>query len=134
MKLLMIFCNSFRFETAEKSLEETETRHEQRAFEKVQVAFIQLEAHDIDNPPMKKSVNFIKWLSRKNPFDTVILHSFSHLSESKATPEFSFQFLNEMEHILKDKGFDVHQTPYGYFLNLSLEAPGFSQARVFKSF
>ena len=134
MKILMIYCRSFSFETGEKSLPDVPSMDESKEFANVQLAFIQMEAHDMENPPMKKSVNFIKWLSRKHPFSTVILHSFSHLSESKADPEFSARFLDEMEMKLVERGFTVHQTPYGYFLNLRIDAPGFSLARVFKSF
>ncbi|MEZ4908826.1 MAG: threonyl-tRNA synthetase editing domain-containing protein [Saprospiraceae bacterium] len=64
----------------------------------------------------------------------MILHSFGHLSESKATPEFSQNLLNEFEEKLILQGFEVSQTPFGYFLDLNIEAPGFSLARIFKSF
>lgn len=134
MKILMIYCKEFGFETTVKSLESAPDLSDQQTFHEVQLALIQMEEQDETNPPLKKAVNFVKWLSRKNPFSTVILHSFSHLSESKASPIFSAAFLDEMEERLIKSGFEVHQTPYGYFLNLAINAPGFSLARVFKSF
>jgi predicted deacetylase len=93
-----------------------------------------MEEHDEENPPLKKAANFIKWLSRKHAFEAIVLHSFSHLSESKAEPTFAADFLNQLDERLQKSGFNVHQTPYGYFLNLEIKAPGFSLARVFKSF
>jgi predicted deacetylase len=134
MKILMIYSEEFAYATAEKSLESVEELKEEKRFENVQLAFIQMEKHDEERPPLKKSANFIKWLRRKHDFDTVILHSFSHLSDSKADPAFSADFINQLEARLIKAGMKVFQTPYGYFLNLELKAPGFSLARVFKSF
>lgn len=134
MKILMIYSEEFAYSTSKKSLESVEDLREEKQFQNVQVAFIQMEKHDEEKAPLKKSANFIKWLRRKHDFDTVILHSFSHLSDSKADPEFSAQFLNQLEERLTNAGLQVFQTPYGYFLNLELKAPGFSLARVFKSF
>ena len=130
----MIYSDHFSYQTTLKSLDSAAAINEEKSFSNVQLAFIQMEAHDEDNPPLKKSANFIKWLRRKHDFDTVILHSFSHLSESKATPEFSSEFLDQLEQRLANAGMKVHQTPYGYFLDLNIKAPGFSLARVFKSF
>jgi len=134
MKILMIYSSSFSYDTALKSLKTVPDLKEKRSFENVQLAFIQMEEHDELKPPLKKASNFIKWLSRKHPFEHIILHSFSHLSESKASADFSQNFLDEMEERLKLSGFEVSQTPYGYFLDLNIQAPGFSFARVFKSF
>ena len=35
---------------------------------------------------------------------------------------------------LTSSGFQVEQTPFGYFLDLQIDAPGYSLARVFKDF
>ena len=130
----MIYSDKFSYRTTLKSLESVPDMKEEKTFSNVQLAFIQMEEHDQIKPPLKKSANFIKWLRRKHDFDTVILHSFSHLSESKADPQFSSDFLDQLEQKLKHAGINVFQTPYGYFLDLNISAPGFSLARVFKSF
>jgi len=134
MKILMMYTDSFQYETTEKSLLTAEDIQEQKSFTNTQLAFIQMEEHDETKPPIKKVANFIKWLSRKNEFTKIVLHSFSHLSESKANPEFTVQFFNDLQNRLETAGFEVFQTPFGYFLNLDIQAPGFSLARVFKSF
>jgi hypothetical protein len=61
------------------------------------------------------------------------LHSFAHLSESKASPEFTKEIFNEAEKRLLNAGYSVAQTPFGYFLDLNIKAPGFSQARIWAS-
>lgn len=134
MKVLLIYSNKFSYNPTIKTLEYVDDVASGESFENVQVAFIHVEQEDMEKPPVKAFINFIKWVSRKNEFKKIILHSFGHLSESKATPEFSQNLLNEFEEKLILQGFEVSQTPFGYFLDLNIEAPGFSLARIFKSF
>lgn len=132
----MIYCNRFGYKPSVKNLDWVEDEKESRLFENVQVAFVQAEEHDeIDlASSTKKLVNFIKWVARKNVCNSIILHSFAHLSESKASPEFTHDLFDKVEEKLINTNYQTHQTPFGYFLNLDIQAPGFSMARVFKSF
>ena len=136
MKILMIYCNKFGYRPAIKNLEGAEEHTEGKEWEKVQVAFIQVEEHDMENPKSseKKLLNFIKWVARKNECTDVVLHSFAHLSESKADPGFTKTLFDSVHQRLENTGYHTEQTPFGYFLDLEVQAPGFSMARVFKSF
>jgi len=102
----------------------------------VQVAFIQAEENDPSNEKAVKTnlVKNLKWVCGKNNTRKVILHSFAHLQESKADSEFTKQLFNEVEERLTNVDFEVYQTPFGYFPDLKMEAPGLSLARVFKEF
>ena len=71
---------------------------------------------------------------RKNDTRRVVLHSFSHLAESKASPEFTKELIHRAEQRLLAAHYDAHTTPFGYFLDLDLKAPGRSAARIFASF
>jgi len=62
----------------------------------------------------------------------IILHSFAHLSESKGSPDLTKQLFDSAEARLKGSGYQVSQTPFGYFLDLNVQAPGHSFARLFK--
>jgi hypothetical protein len=136
MKVLYIYCNEFGYKPTIKTLEqfpdykETETK----TFYDVQVAFIHAEEKDMqaEYDLFKKLVNNIKWICRKNNTKKIILHSFAHLSESKASSEFTFDLFNRLENRLKSSNYEVYQTPFGYFLDLYIKAPGFSLARVFQ--
>lgn len=134
MKLLLIFCNEFSFKPAIKTLEFVPVREGEEIYKNIQVAFIHMEKEDEDREVevARKLVKNIKWITRKNKTEKIILHSFAHLSESKAGPEFTAEFFDRIEERLKGTGFDVLQTPFGYFLDLKVDAPGFSTARVFK--
>jgi hypothetical protein len=136
MKLLMIYCSQFAYNSHKKGLESAEDLSEEQRLENALVGFIHVEEKDQERPKRIEDnlVKNLKWGARKNETKTVVVHSFAHLSESKASPEFTKSLLDKVENRMRNAGFDVAQTPWGYFLNLNIQAPGESLARVFKSF
>ena len=136
MKLLMIYMNKFSYKPTIKTIESMPDFSESKEYENVQTAFIQVEAEDVEKESevKKKLLKNLKWIAGKNNTKHIILHSFAHLSESKADPEFSKALFDNIDERLTNSGFIVEQTPFGYFLDLHVEAPGFSLARVFKQF
>lgn len=136
MKVLLIYCNRFEYNPTVKTLDKVAEVKEGAAFENAQAAFIQVEEDDREREKsVTKSLrNLLKWIERKNSPDHIILHSFAHLSNSKADPEFTKYFLDKIDQWLSDRGYAVAQTPFGYFLDLKVDAAGFSLARVFKDF
>lgn len=136
MKLLMIYCSRFAYTPAVKVLDDAEVAGSPGAYEDVLVAFIQAEAEDeadINGVEKKLSKN-LKWAAGKNNTRRVMLHSFAHLSDSKASPEYTLALFNKTDERLKNADYETFMTPFGYFLDLDLQAPGFSLARIFKSF
>lgn len=137
MKLLMIFAKKFSYTPTIKTIESAEEHTDGRTFENALIGFIQVEEHDTEKEILKVEKNLtknLKWGARKNETNKVVLHSFAHLSESKASPEFTKQIFDLAEKRLKNAKYETAQTPFGYFLDLDVNAPGFSQARMFKSF
>ena len=135
MKLLMIYCATFGYNPTIKTLDMADVNEVPESFENVEVAFMQVEEKDEKKEVevAKKLLKNLKWVCGKNKTKKVVLHSFAHLSESKASPEFTVKLFNHIEERLKNVGYEVAQTPFGYFLDLQVNAPGFSLARVFKS-
>lgn len=136
MKLLLIYCSKFGYTPSMRTLENADENVKPEDFENVQAAFIQAEEQDEENMKAVKTklLKNIKWVCGKNNTRKVILHSFAHLSNSKADPAFTKKLFNDVEERLKNVDYEVHQTPFGYFLDLKIEAPGESLARVFKDF
>ncbi len=136
MKILLIYCKVFAYSPTLKTLEIAEVNEKPASFENAQTAFIQVEAEDLEKESQvaKKLLKNIKWVCGKNNTKKVVLHSFAHLSESKADPEFSKKIFDNVQERLENVGYEVFQTHFGYFLDLKVDAPGFSLARVFKSF
>jgi len=136
MKLLMIYCDRLAFKPTTKTLEDFKEVTEGNAFENALVAFIHAEEKDEEDIKgvETKMVKNLKWAAKKNNTRFVILHSFAHLSGSKADPHFTKELFDRVEARMKNAGYDCDQTPFGYFLDLEVQAPGVSQARIFKGF
>ncbi len=131
----MIYMNKFSFDPVIKTIESMPDYSEGKKYENIQAAFIQVEKEDEEKETVviKKLLKNLKWISGKNNTKKILLHSFAHLSESKAEPEFTKSLLDNIEERLVNSGFEVEQTPFGYFLDLKIDAPGYSLARVFKN-
>jgi len=134
MNVLFIYCKEVAYTPTTKTIADAKEDVASAKYENVQVAFIQSEREDMEreNDVITKLLKNLKWVSGKNQVKKVILHSFAHLSDSKADPDFTMLLFNKVEERLKNAGYEVSQTPFGYFLDLQVDAPGFSLARVFK--
>ena len=133
MKVLVMFVDEFAYKPAQKNLETADEVKEGATFKNSILAFIQVEADDEEYDVQsreKKLVNHMRWAARKNNCNSVILHSFAHLAESKASVEFTKTLFALAEKRLKNAGFETAQTPFGYFLDLEIKAPGYSLARI----
>jgi hypothetical protein len=126
MKVLVIYCTAFSYHPATKTLTDFEDVTTGKTFTDCIVAFIQVEEEDEE----KKLVNHLKWTARKNNTNTIVLHSFAHLSASKASVNYTKTLFDQAEQRLQNGGYSTEQTPFGYFLDLNINAPGFSLARI----
>ena len=136
MKVLAMYTTYFAYVPNVKNVEDSEDVTDGKQFNDCLVAFIQIEECDEEYDILsreKKLVNHLKWILRKNNTNKIVLHSFAHLSESKASLRFTKELFDQTEKRLKNAGFDTAQTPFGYFLDLNIKAPGFSLARIWRS-
>ncbi len=135
MKLLMIYADLFGYKTNRKGWQDAPDIDEEKKIENALVGFIHLESEDEEklSAVETKMIKQLKWAARKNETEIIVLHSFAHLSESKANPALIKQLFNNAEERLKNSGYKVYQTPFGYFLDLEFKAPGNSLARIFKN-
>jgi hypothetical protein len=135
MRVLFWYCDRFAWQPALKTLADAPDAASM-AHEQVVVAFIHVEPSDVESGSSAetKLVKNAKWLARKWETRCVILHSFTHLGEVKAEPEDAKSLIDRTQERLKTAGYTAFQTPYGYFNDLSLEAPGHPLARIYKAF
>lgn len=136
MKLLMIYTDKFAYKTSIKNLESVEKLAENKQIENALVGFIQVEQQDEDDISKieTKMIKNLKWAAKKNDTNKIVLHSFAHLSLSKADEGITKELFNRAEKRLEKSGYETSQTPFGYFLDLDIQAPGKSLARIFKEF
>ncbi len=81
---------------------------------------------------LRKMVKNIRWLAKKVSVNSVTLHSFAHLDDSKSDPAFADSLIEEVASKLRDREYDVHIVPFGQFYEFNLHVKGPSLAKVFK--
>jgi hypothetical protein len=130
----MIYADRFGYKTSVKTLESASTSEEENFIENALLGFIHVEPKDEENlsSTETKLVKNLKWAARKNETGTIVIHSFAHLAEGKADSEVTRRLLDNAESRCKSAGYVTYQTPFGYFLDVDIKAPGHSLARLFK--
>ncbi len=135
MRILLWYCEKFNWTPAIKTLDSAPESAPGESHEAV-VAFIHVEPKDVldGSSSEKKLLKNLKWLAKKWPNSPIVLHSFTHLGEEKADAPDAKALLDRVEVRLKNVDYDVMQTPYGYFLDLDMQAKGHPLARIYKEF
>ena len=136
MKILMFYAPEFWFKTFQKVLDEVQDRDIEDKIENAIVVFYHVEAEDEEkrSSVLTKLIKNIKWLSGKFKTKNLVIHSFNHLSTSKASPDFSNLLIEDAKARLTNSGFVITETPFGYLNEWKIHVAGESLAKVFKEF
>jgi ADP-heptose:LPS heptosyltransferase len=136
MKLLCFQAKRFRWRTHSKTLAEVPDQEIECAVDNAVVAFIHAEAADARPerlPSIQRQVaKHLKWLANKRSLQTIVLHSFTHLGGASSEPKWAVSFLEELARRLRETGYEVWMTPFGYFCEWDLSVYGDSLAKVWK--
>ena len=135
MRVLFLFCERFAWTPAMRTMDDAPPAAP-GSVERAVVAFVHVEPGDTEegSGAETKLVKNAKWLARKWDVPTIVLHSFTHLAEEKAEPAAALELLTRAGRRLAAAGYEPVATPWGYFLDLELRAPGHPLARIFKAF
>jgi hypothetical protein len=135
MRVLFWFCDRFEWTPSMQTIDDAPPA-EPAQFAKAVVAFVHVEPNDTatGSSAETKLVKNAKWLARKWEVSTVVLHSFTHLGEEKADPTDAHALLLRARERLRSSGYQPVLTPYGYFNDLVIDAPGHPLARIYKAF
>ena len=134
MKILMFYAPRFWFKTYEKVLDSVPDQDIDRSMENVVVVFYHAEAGDSDrrSSVLTKFLKNVKWLAGKFKTKNIVLHSFNHLSTSKAPADFTITLITAAKDRLTKSGFNIVETPFGYLNEWQIHVAGESLAKVFK--
>jgi len=134
VKIILFYSPSFWFKPYEKVLEQAPDRVTEAECRQAVVVFYQVEEGDPGrrSKVLTKLIKNIKWLAGKFDSRTVVLHSFNHLSMSKAPAAFAESLIEEAGKRLAESGYAVTVTPFGYLNEWKLHVAGESLAKVFK--
>lgn len=130
----MFNVKEFWYKTFSKTLQDVEENEREETMQDTLVVFGNVEVEDEEKLAriIRKTVKNITWLAGKTGRNRVVLHSFAHLSESKSSIKFAQKVFKSIENRLRNKGYDVLVTPFGYFLEFKMHVLGESLAKVWK--
>ncbi|NOZ27867.1 MAG: hypothetical protein GXP39_07415 [Chloroflexi bacterium] len=136
MKLLMFQARRFWWKPFSKTLPEVPDQDQEVEVHDAAVIFLHAEPADEDDRArvFRRALKNVKWLANKRGLRNVVLHSFTHLADANASPEFAQAFLEELADRLRATGYQVWITPFGYFCEWELSVYGESLAKVWKAF
>ena len=134
MRVLFWYCRKFAWRPANRTLDDAAPAVPAQHSDCV-VAFVHVEPEDSreGSRAETKLVKNAKWLARKWDVNQIILHSFTHLGEEKAAPDEARELLLRAGNRLEAAGYKAVHTPYGYYLDLDIQAPGDALARIYKT-
>ena len=135
MKLLMFLAKQFTFRPFEKTLPDVSDSSGEVQVTDAAVIFVHAEPLDETDPSglETKFVKNVKWIAGKRGFKNVVLHSFTHLAEASASPQYAEAFLQSAAVRLRNTGYPAVLTPFGWVCEWELSVHGESLAKVFKS-
>lgn len=136
MKLLCFQAKRFRWKTHTQTLAEARDREVEEEVAEAVVVFLHAEAGDAAEDRagsvLRQSLKHVKWLANKRQLNNVVLHSFTHLGGSTAAPQFAENFIASLAKRLREGGYRVSTTPFGYFCEWELSVYGESLAKVWR--
>ncbi|MBI5675701.1 MAG: hypothetical protein HZC48_07770 [Nitrospirae bacterium] len=136
MRLILYYAPSFWFKTYKKILDEVPDSEMEETVENAVVVFYQAEEEDSEKKSsvISKFVKNVKWVAGKFNTKRIVLHSFSHLSMSKASPKLTDEIITDVKERLSRTGYAITETPFGYLNEWKMHVAGESLAKVFKEF
>ncbi|MGH7829184.1 MAG: threonyl-tRNA synthetase editing domain-containing protein [Candidatus Binatia bacterium] len=136
VKLLSFQTKRFRWKTHSKTLAGVPDQDVEEEREEAVVVFVHAEATDGEESRrasiLRQSLKHVKWLANKGNLRNVVLHSFTHLGGQTAPPGAAEAFLDALARRLRETGYEVAVTPFGYFCEWDLSVYGESLAKVWK--
>lgn len=131
----MFYAREFCFSPSEKVLPDAPDCSGEQCFSDCVVVFYHAEAEDAERQDkvVTKWIKNTKWIAGKFNTKTAVLHSFNHLSESKAPVDIVRTMVSLVRRRLEQVGFAVFETPFGFQNEWKIHVAGESMAKVFKA-
>ena len=136
MKLLCFQAKRFRWKTHAKTLPDVPDQDVEEEVAETLVAFIHAETSDeIEErriSVLRQTLKHMKWLANKRALRNIVIHSFTHLGGETASPAGAETIIVALAERLRETGYQVWITPFGYFCEWDLDVYGESLAKVWK--
>lgn len=136
MKLLCFQAKRFRWKTHSKTIAQVPDREVEEIVSDAVIAFVHAETADESEARkisvLRQTLKHIKWLANKRGFKNIVIHSFTHLGGETASAASAEAIIEALAERLRETGYQVWITPFGYFCEWDLNVYGESLAKVWK--
>lgn len=136
MKLLCFQAKRFHWKTHSKTIPEVPDVNVDEEVADSVVVFIHAETSDETadrkSSVLRQAVKHVKWLANKRTLNKIVIHSFTHLGGETASPAAANGSISALAQRLRESGYQVWTTPFGYFCEWDLSVHGESLAKVWK--
>jgi threonyl-tRNA synthetase len=128
MRVLLIHADRFEYEVKEptKMAEDLpKGSPKKHAFKEALVAFSTIESSDDDVEAIAHvAVDDLADVFEKVKAERLVLYPYAHLSPDLASPELAVQVLKAVESGIKNKGIEVHRSPFGWYKAFEIRCKG----------
>jgi len=128
MRALFLHADRFTYEVREptKVAEEIPDDRKRGTFEEALVCFLTMEERDEPSIPevARAAAADIFEIYNKVQAKRIVLYPYAHLSSSLAAPQPSREILDELEILLREKGLEVHRSPFGWYKAFDIAVKG----------
>ena len=127
MKLLALHSDFIEYEiTKETSMaEELPDEFRKDRMEEVLAVFTTVESADEDNPYIvEDAASEISSIAEQVNTNRIMLYPYAHLSSDLASSQKAVPILKDLEHALRERGYTVKRSPFGYYKAFSLRCKG----------
>jgi threonyl-tRNA synthetase len=136
MKILALHSDFMEYEITKKTsmAEELPDMAGKDRMEEVLAVFTTVESIDETNPHIVEDASSeISSIAQKVNTTHIMLYPYAHLSSDLASAQKAIPLLKEMEHVLKELGYTVKRSPFGYYKSFSLRCKGHPLSELSRS-
>ncbi len=136
MKLLLLHSDFVEWEVRKKAIKSAEDVKEKKGrAEEALAVFTAVEKGDEKNPDavVKKAVREIEKTAGEVKAKNIVVYPYAHLSSDLARPDAAVKILGMFSEALKDAGYDVSRSPFGWYKSFSIKVKGHPLSELSKS-
>ncbi|MGC8995904.1 MAG: threonine--tRNA ligase [Thermoplasmata archaeon] len=133
MKLLFIHSDYIEYNVREKATkiaEEYEKDHDR--VEEVLVVFVSVERNDKINTADNAAIE-IDGVAKQINVKRIFIYPYAHLSSDLASPETAINILNKLRENIKNMGYEMHTSPFGWYKSFKISCKGHPLSELSKT-
>ncbi|WP_457750765.1 threonine--tRNA ligase [Thermococcus sp.] len=135
MRMLLIHSDYLEYEVRDKALKNPEPVSDEQKkgrLDEVLAVFMSVEKVDEINPEevVEKAITEIEDVAKQVKVERIFVYPFAHLSSELGRPEVALEILKKIEEGLKERGYEVKRSPFGYYKAFKLSCKGHPLAEL----